>query len=445
MTDHINRSLLAFAAAYLFLLPTNGVTFLVSVTFVGGALLALASYAIAWRDPATRVPSAGAPILVPLVVWALWACASLAWSVDLHYSEGQLAREVMDSVVAMFVFYVAARDATSLRVLMGAALASFTFFALLAIGMLAVNGTWDSGRWHHGVGAWSTWSVLIAPFLFALLAPKPAGVGGGARPLAVGVMLLVLLFVTVRMTDNRVAWLALAAVFAVASLVAVLRWPHTFTRTPRRWLAPLAVLLVVLGLAFADALEERAALVREGGVAQSLERDPRLVLWEYVTERIAARPFLGYGFGRRILAGDLTAETGNPLLAHAHDLFASQWLQTGLVGMLAFTAFLGAIAFRYVRFVRSRDDTLAFVGVVGVALVIGFVAKNLTDDFLFRSNAKELWAMTFFLLGYGVRRERMLAQSECALARERGGTPSGDASPAAAPQPSRRSSQRESA
>jgi ABC-type Fe3+-siderophore transport system permease subunit len=54
MTDHINRSLLAFAAAYLFLLPTNGVTFLVSVTFVGGALLALASYAIAWRDPATR-------------------------------------------------------------------------------------------------------------------------------------------------------------------------------------------------------------------------------------------------------------------------------------------------------------------------------------------------------------------------------------------------------
>ena len=144
MTDHINRWLLAFAAAYLFLLPTNGVTFLVSVTFVGGAVAALASYAIAWRDPDTRIPSAGATIVVPLAAWALWSCASLAWSVDPHYSQGQLAREVMDSVVAMFVFYVAARDATALRVLMGAALASFAFFALLAIGMLAVAGTWDA-------------------------------------------------------------------------------------------------------------------------------------------------------------------------------------------------------------------------------------------------------------------------------------------------------------
>jgi hypothetical protein len=64
------------------------------------------------------------------------------------------------------------------------------------------------------------------------------------------------------------------------------------------------------------------------------------------------------------------------------------------------------------RFVRSRDDTLAFVGVAGLALIAGFVAKDLTDDFLFRSNAKELWAMTGFLLGYGVRRERIIASGE---------------------------------
>ena len=103
---------------------------------------------------------------------------------------------------------------------------------------------------------------------------------------------------------------------------------------------------------------------------------------------------------------------GDPLLAHAHNVFASQWLQTGLVGMLAFTAFIAALALRYVRFLRSRDDTLAFVGVAGLALIAGFIAKDLTDDFLFRSNAKELWAMTAFLLGYGMRRERILAAGE---------------------------------
>jgi hypothetical protein len=93
-------------------------------------------------------------------------------------------------------------------------------------------------------------------------------------------------------------------------------------------------------------------------------------------------------------------------------MFASQWRQTGAGGMLLFTAFLVALALRYLRFERSRDDTLALVGVAGLSLLAGFVAKNMTDDFLFRSNAKELWAMTAFLLGYGMRRERILAAGD---------------------------------
>jgi O-antigen ligase len=215
-------------------------------------------------------------------------------------------------------------------------------------------------------------------------------------------------------------WIALAAVFATASLLAALRWPRTFTRAPLRAAAPLVVLLIVLGLAFADVLEERARIALQGSVAMSIERDPRIVLWEHVTARIAARPWTGYGFGRQILADELTKETGNPLLAHPHNVFASQWLQTGLVGMLAFIAVLVAFGARYARFARARDDSLAFVGVVGLALLAGFVAKDLTDDFLFRSNAKELWAMTSFLLGYGMRRERALAAPGQALAASSG-------------------------
>lgn len=409
MTHHINRWLLAFAAAYLFLLPTNAATFAVSVAFGGAGVCALVAFVAAWRNPSTRFPLAGPFILVPLGIWALWSCASLAWSLDPAYSRAQLAREVMDSLLAMFIFYVAARDAHSVRVLIGAALASFACFALLAIAVDVTTGGWDAGRWHHGVGAWSTWLVLVAPFMFALIAPPPAGFGGGVRMQVAGLLLLALLITTARMTDNRIVWIALAVVFATASLVAALRWPQTFTRTPLRWVIPFAVMLLVLGLAFADVLEERAQAARQGSVVTSIERDPRIVLWEHIAGRIAARPWTGYGFGRSILADQLTAELGDPLLSHAHNVFANQWLQTGFVGMGAFAAFLLALAARYLRFVRSRDGTLAFVGVVGLALLAGFITKNLTDDFLFRSNAKELWAMTAFLLGYGVRRERILA------------------------------------
>jgi O-antigen ligase len=408
MTHHINRWLLAFAGANLFLLPTNAVRFAHSITFGGAGILAVIAFFVAWRNEVTRIPLAGPSILVPLFVWAAWSCASLIWSVDPAYSLGQLEREVMDSLLTMLIYYVVARDARSVRTLIGAALASFACGALLAIAMEIVAGPWNAGRWHHGVGPWSTWVVLIAPFMFALIAPPPAGFGGGKR-----LALLALLIVTARMTDNRVVWIALAAVFGTASLAAALRWPQTFTRTPMRWIAPLAVLLFVLALAFADVLEERAGIVAPaGGVSVSIESDPRLVLWEHIRERIAERPWTGYGFGRRILAGPLAREMDDPLLAHAHNVFASQWLQTGLVGMLAFTALIGALALRYLRFLRSRDDTLAFVGVAGLALIAGFVAKDLTDDFLFRSNAKELWAMTALLLGYGMRRERILAAGE---------------------------------
>lgn len=413
MTHHINRWLLALAAAYLFLLPTNAIRAAHSITFAGAAVCAVAALVIASRHRVTRIPLAGLSILVPLLAWVGWSFASLAWSVDPGYSLGQLQREVMDSLLAMLIFYVAARDARSVRVLIGAALAGFACLALLAIGMNVVLGTWDAGRWHNGVGPWSTWVVLIAPFIFALIAPPPAGFGGGTRMVALGLALLALLFVTARMTDNRVVWIALAAVFGTASLAAALRWPQTFTRTPVRWIAPLAVVLFVLGLAFADVLEERAEVAAPaGGVTASIERDPRIVLWEHIRERIAERPLTGYGFGRRILAEPLAREMGDPLLAHAHNVFVSQWLQTGLVGMLAFIIFLAALGLRYVRFIRSRDDTLAFVGVAGLALIVGFVAKDLTDDFLFRSNAKELWALTAFLLGYGMRRERILAAGE---------------------------------
>ena len=140
---------------------------------------------------------------------------------------------------------------------------------------------------------------------------------------------------------------------------------------------------------------------------------------------------------------------GDPLLAHAHNVFASQWLQTGLVGMLAFTAFLGALGVRYLRFVRSRDDTLAFVGLVGLALLAGFIAKNATDDFLFRSNAKELWAMTAMLLGYGMRREHALAEALAKLAAsarpDEADRVSAAASRGAAPSASRRRHRSESA
>jgi len=76
-----------------------------------------------------------------------------------------------------------------------------------------------------------------------------------------------------------------------------------------------------------------------------------------------------------------------------------------------------ALCARFAHYLRRDDDALAVVGVVGLSLIAGFVAKNMTDDFLFRSNAKEFWALLALLVGFG-------AHLECGL------PSNGDAAPA---------------
>jgi O-antigen ligase len=427
MIDHCNRWLLGFAAAYLALLPTNTATFVRSVAFGGAIALALCVLALTRTQRERATPIAWPPwtVAVPLAAWCLWSLASQAWSIDPEYSRTQLEREVGDSLVVMLVFWVAARDARSFRTLCATALGTFAVLAALAIGMQLLEGDWDAGRWHHGVGPWSTFTVLVAPFLSGLIAPPPAGFANGERTLAAGLVLVAIMVITDRMTDNRIVWVALAGTFGFASLAAAVRWPQTLVRTPMRWIGPLLAILLVLGIAFTDAARERASVgfSPDTSVVTSIERDPRIVLWERIRDKIEARPWTGYGFGRRVLAQRLSSELGDPLLAHAHNAFASQWLQTGVVGMIAFVALLLGLVGRFVRFLASRDDTLAFVGVLGIALVAGFVLKNLTDDFLFRSNAKEFFALGALLLGYGTHRlhaiERGEAASPFALAHSR--------------------------
>ena len=78
----------------------------------------------------------------------------------------------------------------------------------------------------------------------------------------------------------------------------------------------------------------------------------------------------------------------------------------GLLAVLVLVALLGAIGWRYVRFCRSTSDTLALLGIVGLALLAGFIVKNLTDDFLVRSNGRLFWALNAAILGWGIRQER---------------------------------------
>src|SRR5205809_5173269 len=136
----------------------------------------------------------------------------------------------------MVSFYVAARDREAWRSHVAVMLASFALLTVLAAAVAASPAGWDPARWHAGAGAFSTYLVLVAPLLITLLAPAPIGFGAGRRTLAIAAALLTLLLVAARLSDNRMVWIALAAVFATASILAALRWRAGLARATLRWL-----------------------------------------------------------------------------------------------------------------------------------------------------------------------------------------------------------------
>ena len=403
------RWLAGFTSVYLFLLPTNHGTYLRSIAF-GGSLL-FASFALGWslwerdRRPDARIPLPPWSITFSVAAWFAWSAASYFWSVKPRYTAGQLEREVLENIPVLAAFFIATCDTVTFRRYVTVVLATFAIMAALALGYALTPAGWDPMLKHNGVGPYSTYVVLTAPWLLSLIAPAPIGLRRRGLALLLGAAMLMLLVATARLTDNRMVWIALAAVFATAAVASAVRWPRTFMHSPWRWLAPVAALLVVLGFAFADAARERATTVfpPNTSVEATIKADPRIRLWQQLSERIGDRVWQGYGFGRRIQAEEIASEMADLQLTHAHNLFASQWLQTGAVGLALFIATLGAIATTFVRYVRARDDVLAFLGVVGLSLLTGFVVKNFTDDFLFRSNAKEFWAMIAILVGLGTR------------------------------------------
>jgi O-antigen ligase len=307
------------------------------------------------------------------------------------------------------IFYVATRGAYAFRALLTTAVAVAAFLAVTALHLVLTTQGFDPDvalvRQHGGSGGFSTLIVLVVPLLPLLLAPRPVGYGGGWLPMLAAFAIFLLLVISARITENRMIWVALAAGFALAAALASWRWRHRLARARWRWLAILLALLIAVGALFLDAAVQRS---REGfrpkeSVAQALAEDPRLQLWQHTFERIAERPWTGFGYGKSILREELQGEMGDPMLAHAHNLFVSQWLQTGAIGAALLCAMLAALAACYVRFLRAPDGTLAAIGLVGLVMLGTFVIKNLTDDFMIRPTSKEFWALNALLIAIGVR------------------------------------------
>jgi O-antigen ligase len=409
-TPRLQDALAILCAIYLCLLQTNLAHVLRAFVF---GMIGVVAIALVLRRDARAQAALSRPALVlaaAFLAWSAWSTLSLAWSRAPGYTFGELKTDVVWLTVATAALLLSLRDTIVFRRYVATILAAFAVLALASLGLAAAATPWNDKLMHHGVGTWSTHLVLVAPLILLLRAPASAGFGEGRAPTAAAVAILALTLASAYATENRMVWPALLASLAVVGTAGALRWPAPWRERGRGRAIAFIALALVIGAAFLDVALRKAESSQPppASIEQSVAGDPRLAIWPLVSDRIAERPLTGHGYGKEILGPELAAALGDPTLTHAHNAFASVWLQTGAIGLALFVAVLLAALWRFAGYARSRDDTLALVGVVGLSILAGVLVKNLTDDFFVRTNARFLWAEVALLVAFGERRLRGL-------------------------------------
>ncbi|MGZ5098315.1 MAG: O-antigen ligase family protein, partial [Usitatibacter sp.] len=373
--------LVAATAAFLFLAPFAGSAGLrAAMLFI--AVLALV--AARGRTLFRGEPRFPRDVGFAYAAWVSLAIASVAWSGLPEYTLSELRAEALYGTLAFLVFFYAATDASRWRMWWGAIMAGSLVVLLGTI----LQGWLPFEISRHpvdgGPGPWSTHLVLIAPLLFVLAWPLPWGEERSSATLAAA---LFVVLVAAWDTENRIVWGALGVQLAAA----VALWksmPAMEATRHRNFRGLAAITALAMVIAFAASIVERNERLFTTGspFTASLERDLRPAIWAVAWTKFKDAPWLGHGFGREILAAEflpITPKTYvHPPVLHSHNMLADIALQLGIAGLAAFVALLLALTRQYWRFLR--DPAIAPLGIIGLAVIAGFLVKNLTDDFLHR-------------------------------------------------------------
>lgn len=389
---------------FLFVLPTNHTMALRMVSlFVG---LAVAMVAI------RRHGMPAVPIRWPLLAWIGLALLSLLWSEKPAFTLGEIKSEIGYGLVAFFSFFVLTHTQREMRLWLHIAVASLAL--TLVLGMIDYwtgeqQGISPYMRWDsvHGYASYATYLVTIVPILIYWV----TNVSWRLR--FFGTLLIATYLFVAYLLGNRMLWLSVAIAISVFAALYGWRWRHDASRF-FKGLLPLVIALTISCILFLQ-----VAILRPADFARPVEtavsgtdklvqvftKSERLYMWSYWLDRIEERPWTGVGFGRDLphWVYEKPADWPDLYFAHAHNIVLDYGLQMGVLGIVVLLWLFGAIAWRFFRYTTSGDETAFLVGTTGLALVIAFFSKNLTDELFWRTDALVFWSFTGILLGFGER------------------------------------------
>ena len=338
-------------------------------------------------------------------LWIALCIVSLAWSVDPGYTLAELRREILYGGIVFIVFFAGTREPAQLHLWM-----KVLFVGALALGVgewahfLRPNGE-RASTFSMGPGPFSTHVVVLAPLLVLFAWREPVGMGWrNGAVLAVGAAMLCAGVAG----DSRFLWVALLASAMVAFAAFWTRAPatHPARHVVRR--AFFVVLLLLPVLMAASAEYKVRYYPRAASTMESLALDERPLIWKIAVGKALESPVAGHGYGREIVGRDISASlaaAGQPTpYYHGHNVFLDMVIQLGVIGLAAFVALLAALAWSFAS-ARRVEEGLP-LAIAGLAMLAGYLVKDMTDDFFFRPNSLVFWAIAGMLLGLAARLPR---------------------------------------
>jgi len=395
-----HRVFIASAAAFLLVAPFPSSAGW-RVFFIVVALMALGWQAL--REGRSmdlaRVPRAFG---MGAAAWIALCAASIAWSVDPGYTLAELRREILYGGIAFIVFFAGTREPRDLHVWV------CTLFAgafVLGVGewvhFLRPDGLRVSGI-SMGPGPFSTHVAILAPLLAILAWRAPVGMGlGGAAMLALGAALLAAGIAG----DSRFLWVALLSSAIVSFATFWMKAPAAHpARVPVKR-AFLAILLLLPVLMAGSAEYKLRYYPRAASTLESFALDERPLIWRVAADKALESPIAGHGYGREIvgkyLSTTLEAKGLNAAYYHGHNVFLDSVIQLGVIGLASFLALVATLAAGFAGAGRSENGLP--LAITGLAMLAGYLVKDMTDDFFFRPNSLVFWAVAGMLLGLAAR------------------------------------------
>jgi O-antigen ligase len=330
MSNRVRRAF-AFVA---WLLPPIGVLSTQAVAVLG-LIGALWLFAVAEARHGLRGEIAS-PLGLSLCLGALWAAAACLWAPDPGRSL-YLAARLAVIFAGGLAFLAAARrmdaeDSVGLQ-------RTFCALAVVYLAFLTIEVA------ENGVITRAVRGIpLSTPFNFAYLDRPAVVLALFAWPFAhafyrrfgavAAVLFLLLVAVCLTQTISGAARLSLVLGAAAFALV---KWRPVAALKALALAVPLACLaappaFVAAGAVTSHALEQTAAALpkRLGSVSH------RLLIWDFAVEKIAERPWLGWGFdASRALPGGkehVMRGAGEAMPLHPHNGLLQIWLELGAVG-----------------------------------------------------------------------------------------------------------------